>query len=188
MTTEEPTTEETYRICDRFEISSHRLGKGAFGVVVVGADTETDDCVAIKFINHENLSASSLAKTHLEIEALQALDHPHVVRLLGHDTIANLQTPIGSIPEGTVLVLDYAAQGELFTMIKETGFMDEKLARTYFAQLVSGLLYCHSKGVYHRDLKPENILLGADFSLKIADFGLSRKIDPATTNPIFSTD
>jgi len=52
----------------------------------------------------------------------------------------------------------------------------EALARMYFNQLLSGLDYCHKRGVVHRDLKPENLLLSdpSDSAiLKIADFGLS---------------
>ena len=45
--------------------------------------------------------------------------------------------------------------------------------RTYFRQLVEGVEYLHSTGVSHMDLKLENLLVGADFSLKIADFDLS---------------
>ncbi len=50
---------------------------------------------------------------------------------------------------------------------------DEKTARRYFHQLISGIEYCHSMGTSHRDLKPENLLLDEQDNLKISDFGLS---------------
>lgn len=33
------------------------------------------------------------------------------------------------------------------------GRLSEAEARIYFQQLIEGVDYCHSKGVYHRDLK-----------------------------------
>jgi len=41
---------------------------------------------------------------------------------------------------------------------------------------MSGVDFCHSKGVVHRDLKPENLLLDDQFALKIADFGFSNVV------------
>ncbi|KAK1323141.1 CBL-interacting serine/threonine-protein kinase 8 [Acorus calamus] len=53
------------------------------------------------------------------------------------------------------------------------GRLSEAEARRFFQQLIDGVDYCHSKGVYHRDLKPENLLLDSQGTLKISDFGLS---------------
>jgi len=51
--------------------------------------------------------------------------------------------------------------------------MNEKLTRTFFHQLISGLEYLHKNGCAHLDLKLENLLLGNDLELKIADFDSS---------------
>nr|GMC56232.1 CBL-interacting serine/threonine-protein kinase 8 [Ipomoea batatas] len=59
------------------------------------------------------------------------------------------------------------------------GRLSEAESRRYFQQLIDGVDYCHSKGVYHRDLKPENLLLDSQGNLKISDFGLSASPDPA---------
>jgi serine/threonine protein kinase len=57
-----------------------------------------------------------------------------------------------------------------------TGALPERVARMYFRQLIGGIEYMHSKGVYHRDLKLENIVLSETLELKIADFGSSMNI------------
>nr|CAD1831512.1 unnamed protein product [Ananas comosus var. bracteatus] len=53
------------------------------------------------------------------------------------------------------------------------GKLSEADSRRYFQQLIDGVDFCHTKGVYHRDLKPENLLLDSQGNLKISDFGLS---------------
>jgi serine/threonine protein kinase len=71
------------------------------------------------------------------------------------------------------IVSELATGGELFYKLAHEGKFDESKARYYFQQLISGMEYCHAKGVCHRDLKPENLLLNEDQILKISDFGLS---------------
>jgi hypothetical protein len=43
--------------------------------------------------------------------------------------------------------------------------MSEKQARALFSQLLEGLAYCHSKGVFHRDLRTEHILLSGRWAI-----------------------
>ncbi len=50
-------------------------------------------------------------------------------------------------------------------------------ALTYIKQIINGLHMLHSQDIIHRDLKPANIYLNKDNVIKIADLGLSRKIN-----------
>ncbi|XP_055833113.1 probable serine/threonine protein kinase IRE4 isoform X2 [Solanum dulcamara] len=72
------------------------------------------------------------------------------------------------------LVMEYLNGGDLFSLLKKVGFLEEDVARTYVAELVLALEYLHSLGIVHRDLKPDNILIAQDGHIKLTDFGLSK--------------
>ena len=124
---------------------------------------------------------------------IQVGEHPNTVELFEVlELIQDTKTTL-------FLVLELITGGELFDRMKVLGlsssqqqqkqqqglglisdevyqYRTEQLARRYFNQLLSGINYCHQKGVVHRDLKPENLLLSDPSDnaiLKIADFGLS---------------
>ncbi len=58
------------------------------------------------------------------------------------------------------------------------GPLPEKVVNRYFYDIISGLVEIHTFDIMHRDLKPENILIDRNGTLKLADFGLSRLIEP----------
>lgn len=70
--------------------------------------------------------------------------------------------------------MDLCAGGELFYLLHQRGRMQERQAKFYFAEILLGLEFIHSKGIVYRDLKPENVLLDIDGHIKLADFGLSK--------------
>lgn len=43
-------------------------------------------------------------------------------------------------------------------------------------QLLEGVEYLHNQRILHRDIKPANVLLNDRGEVKLADFGLGRKV------------
>lgn len=79
--------------------------------------------------------------------------------------------------EKMVLVMEYAAGGELYDYLSERKVLTEHEARRIFRQIATAVFYCHKHKICHRDLKLENILLDQVGNAKIADFGLSNVFD-----------
>lgn len=57
--------------------------------------------------------------------------------------------------ERVYMVMELCGRGELLSLVRKRGKLDETESRLYFAQLVDGLSYLHSHAVLHRDLKVE---------------------------------
>ena len=113
--------------------------------------------MAIKIIDKTCLDDDNLAKTYREISILKILRHPHITRLYEVMESKNM----------IYLVTEYAPRGEIFDHLVANGRMKEEEAARVFAQTVSAVEYCHSKGVVHRDLKAENVLLDNDMNIKV---------------------
>lgn len=143
------------------------LGVGTFGKVKIATHATTEQKVAIKIINKRKMEQMNMhEKIRREINILQYLKHPHVIRL--YELI--------DTPSDIFMVMEYVPQGELFDHIVHKLRLKEEEARRFFQQILSGVEYCHQCMVTHRDLKPENLLLDGNLHVKIADFGLSNEM------------
>ncbi|OTB15157.1 hypothetical protein K445DRAFT_75509 [Daldinia sp. EC12] len=139
------------------------LGEGSFGKVKLAVHRSTGQKVALKIIARKKLiSRDMVGRVEREIEYLQLLRHPHIIKLY----------TVIKTPAEIIMVLEYAG-GELFDYIVKHGRLPEDQARKFFQQMICAVEYCHRHKVVHRDLKPENLLLDDNLNVKIADFGLS---------------
>jgi len=71
--------------------------------------------------------------------------------------------------------MEFCPGGELFYHLHRVGRLTEQQAKFYFAEVVLGLEYIHSRNIIYGDLKPENILIDIDGHIRLADFGLSKE-------------
>jgi len=148
------------------------LGKGTFGRVVLGTKKKTGHKFALKFLsrNAKNFQEETVKK---EIDCMKKIRHKNVVALLASSMKCKYPRKDGTVEDTVLMVLEFANGGDLYDVIYYSGPMKEKLAATYFKQLLEGIAEVHRMGITHRDLKPNNILLDHKFCLKITDFGLS---------------
>ncbi|ESW09658.1 hypothetical protein PHAVU_009G145400 [Phaseolus vulgaris] len=147
----------------KYEIG-RTIGEGTFAKVKFAQNTETGESVAMKVLDRSTIIKHKMVdQIKREISIMKLVRHPYVVRL--YEVLAS-RTKI-------YIILEFITGGELFDKIIHHGRLSEADSRRYFQQLIDGVDYCHSKGVYHRDLKPENLLLDSLGNIKISDFGLS---------------
>lgn len=139
------------------------LGEGSFGKVKLAIHQPSGRQVALKIISRRKLlSRDMVGRVEREIQYLQLLRHPHIIKLY---TVIATKTDI-------VMVLEYAER-ELFDYLVKRGRCNDAEARKFFQQIICAVEYCHRHKIVHRDLKPENLLIDSEKNVKIADFGLS---------------
>ena len=143
------------------------LGKGGFGTVYQGLDTETGHYVAIKQVYIKHVPKDELASIKMEIELLKKLSHENIVRYV--DSVEQ---------DGTLnIVLEFVENGSLQGIVSKFGVFKEPLVLKYLVQVLRGLAYLHKQGVIHRDIKGANILTTKDGTVKLADFGVAINFD-----------
>lgn len=119
-----------------------------------------------------------IQQSRTEFRIQSELQHEHIVRCIEFEERDNHIRAILEIvnkPEYLQIELDDNMEA----------ISNEYILKTFMFELLEAVAYIHSKGIIHCDIKVENILgqhtEGQSFpSLKICDFGLARKVDPAT--------
>jgi eukaryotic-like serine/threonine-protein kinase len=139
------------------------LGEGGMGAVfrVHSALSERVDA-ALKVMK-PSLEADARARFVREAEALSALRHPAIVRVMAFSEDTR---------RGLLYLVMELAEGETLKRRLERGPMTLPEALATFVPLAGGLEHAHAEGISHRDLKPSNIILTPDGPL-LVDFGIA---------------
>jgi serine/threonine protein kinase len=91
--------------------------------------------VAVKVIEKGSFD---LMRLQMEVRALEALNHPNIIRL-----VSTYESP-----HRLYILMEHARGGELFDRIVTMGHFDEPTAQRVMLQLLDALRYMHSKKVH----------------------------------------
>ena len=109
-----------------------------------------------------------------EVELLQSIDHPHVVRCYGSFWKAGI----------FYMVIELCERGDVSKMIadrvrKREPFSEEEVW-DMFMPVAKVAAFLHEKGIIHRDIKALNVFVSRDGTIKVGDFGVGRQLSENT--------
>lgn len=174
------------------------LGEGSFARVFEVLDMTNLQRRAVKIfdmvqIERKHNAAALRDSIEQEIRILSRCNHPNIIRLLdvyrdflvvdgGLDKSANDET---KICKRIWIYLDYCT-ATVMEVIRshECNYLPKFQAHKYFSDLVEGLDYLHSRGIYHKDIKLENMLITMENTLKLTDLGVAHVVDSFTRNNV----
>jgi len=143
------------------------LGVGAQGTVFLVRDQGKSRNFALKVVDKDNTlqgQPEKVAGLLREVQILQQLDHPNVVRL--HEA--------AQTDDSVLLLMDFAGMRNLFehqqTLAGKVFATTD--ARRVHQQMASAVHHCHARGVVHRDIKQENVVVrSGELVVVLVDFG-----------------
>jgi serine/threonine protein kinase len=103
-----------------------------------------------------------------------AISHPNIISYIQGKSKAKMILNDNQKSNVSYILMEWAPYGDFYRLFFEKKLpTEEKLARTLFHQMISGLKFLHARGIAHMDLKPANLVLGENYTMKLMDFGLS---------------
>jgi HEAT repeat protein/tRNA A-37 threonylcarbamoyl transferase component Bud32 len=141
-----------------------KIGKGAFGTVVLVEDTVVEERLILKFLNANVASDEEMLKRFVhELRYSRRITHKNVIRIYDFLYVG------GSY----AISMEYFPSHTLGAEIANEKPMKPKKVVAYACDICIGMSVAHAQGIIHRDLKPANILIDDTGLLKIVDFGVA---------------
>lgn len=154
----------------RFDRNCSNLGRGNFGCVYKAFLKKPGENFEITVAVKTIIRSSDADVTAFLNEALIMKDfnHPNVLTLIG------ITLDKGEFP---MVILPFMQNGSLLSYIRnENNMPTVKHLVSYGLHIARGMEYMADNKFVHRDLAARNCMLDVNFTVKVADFGLTRDV------------
>lgn len=164
------------------------LGKGGYGITYIGYDMLLEYRVAVKeFFPDEMVDRADDDKTVLVLDEVNGEEYQRETTAYLRE--ARILAEFSKFP-GIVaikdmfyenntgyLIMEFLQSGNLRKYIDaHGGWLEVKPALELMEPVISILGKLHKSGLIHRDISPDNIMMDEDGSVKLIDFGGSKKV------------
>ncbi|MCA9194744.1 MAG: serine/threonine protein kinase, partial [Planctomycetales bacterium] len=171
---------DSSRVIGNYELVQ-KIGSGGMGEVWVAKQSKpVKRRVALKLIKAGMDSKQVVSRFEVERQALAAIDHPNVAKVLD----------AGTTPLGQPFFVMELVNGAPLTKYCDEAKLSVQERLELMVQIASAVQHAHHKGIVHRDLKPANILVTVIDGKpvpKIIDFGLAKALGGRLTEESFAT-
>jgi len=140
------------------------LGRGGMGAVFLVSHPFTGRKLALKALRKTYSNVAKFrGRFDREIEVLQTLDHPNIVKIHGHGE-----------SDGVHYFLMNRVKGGSLRDVMKQGSLNLQERLQVIREVCDALQHAHDKHVIHRDLKPQNVLIDEARHAHVVDFGIAR--------------
>ena len=151
-------------LIDRYRLIE-QVGAGGMGVVYrARREDAVEQQVAVKLVRQELRTAASLARFHVERQALARLEHPGIARLID----------AGVNQDGRPWYVMEFVDGVPIDGYCRDQHLDLRQRVKLLVELCRIVESAHQALVVHRDIKPGNVLVTNAGQLKLIDFGIAK--------------
>lgn len=152
---------------ERFKVGN-LIGKGAYGRVVQGFDTQTANNVAMKAIDTTTCGTHEVRQIVRELRSLRLCKLSHILHLIcafydEADKNVYIVTPLYHFTLHQIIQSDKSQ-------------LTPRHRMHIMGVVVDALAYLHKMRIVHRDVKPDNIFMNKECDVVLGDFGMSRDL------------
>ncbi|HEY6482103.1 MAG TPA: HEAT repeat domain-containing protein [Steroidobacteraceae bacterium] len=141
-----------------------KIGRGAFGTVLLMEDTVVDERLILKFLNPNVSNDEEVMKRFVhELRYSRKITHKNVIRI--YDFLY--------MQGNYAISMEYFPSHTLGSEVVNEKPLELRRAVQFGIDIATGMTVAHQVGIVHRDLKPANVLINQDGLLKIVDFGVA---------------
>jgi serine/threonine-protein kinase len=149
--------EERYRYIER-------IGRGAFGTVLLMEDTVVGERLILKFLNPDLATDEEVIRRFVhELRYSRKITHENVIRIYDFHYVQG----------NYAISMEYFPSHTLGSELTGETPLEFGRALKFGIDICRGMTVAHQVGIVHRDLKPANVLINESDLLKIVDFGVA---------------